>query len=123
MDSTLNLGSDGSLGSKDGEDQSTVSDLLGQHKKNSELEFNKQSSSSDDGEGSMLFSFVLAYPALMDAVPLVQMEKCGRIQIQKRILLIARSVQYCIVFCLAYLSLCISFIYFNDCLRKVQLPF
>ena len=56
MDSTLDLGSDGNLGSKDGEDQSTMSDLCGQHKENSEVEFDKQSSSSDDGEGSMQFS-------------------------------------------------------------------
>ena len=56
MDSTLDLSSDGSLGSKDKEDQGTVSDLCGQHKETNEVEFNKPSSSSDDGEGSMHFS-------------------------------------------------------------------
>ena len=40
MDSTLDLGSDGSLRSKDGKDQITVSDLCGPHKTNSEVEFN-----------------------------------------------------------------------------------
>ena len=45
-------------------------------------------------KGASSFLLLLATSALTDAAPPVQTEKCRKIQIQKRVLLRARSVQY-----------------------------